>query len=185
MQAWLTRARRVILKHSKFLTVEEHDVQLPSGQVIENWAWIITPDYINVVAVTQDDLFLCFRQVKYAVEGVSFAPVGGYLEPGEDPLNAAKRELLEETGCTASEWVSLGNYAVDGNRGAGRAHLFLALNATPTAEIRADDLEEQELVRLSRAEVESALANGEFKVLAWAANIALALNYLARTNQAL
>jgi ADP-ribose pyrophosphatase len=43
------------------------------------------------------------------------------------------------------------------------------------AEIKADDLEEQQLLYLSRAEVESALTAGEFKVLAWAAVMALAL----------
>ncbi|MBI1834896.1 MAG: TonB-dependent receptor, partial [Burkholderiales bacterium] len=43
-------------------------------------------DYINVAAVTMTNEFLCFRQTKYAVQGTSLAPVGGYLDPGEDPL---------------------------------------------------------------------------------------------------
>jgi len=175
MKPWKTLSRRTVLKHSKFLVVESHEIELPDGQTISDWAWLITPDYVNVVAVTEADQFLCFCQTKYAVEGISLAPVGGYLEPGEEPLAAARRELLEETGYEASEWVDLGHYVVDGNRGAGTAYLYLALGAHKVAEPDADDLEEQHLLLLSRAEIEAALAAGQFKVVAWTTAVALAL----------
>lgn len=175
MQSWKTLARRTLLNHSKFLVVEEHTVELPDGRVIADWPWVITPDYINVMAVTEEGLFLCFRQTKYSVVGISLAVVGGYLEPGEDPLEAAKRELLEETGYKATEWLALGRYPVDGNRGAGVAYPFLATGARRVTEIDADDLEEQELLLLSRTEMEAALDAGEFKLLPWAVAVALAL----------
>lgn len=178
MQPWKTLARRTVLHCGRFLTVESHTVALPDGRIIEEWPWIITPDYVNVVAVTVEGRFLCFEQTKYALVGTSLAVVGGYLEPGEAPLTAAQRELLEETGYAAPTWCSLGRYPVDGNRGAGNAHLFLAQEATPVAEIHADDLEEQRLLLLSRAEVEAALGAGEFKLLSWAAALSLALQCL-------
>nr|PZN25277.1 MAG: NUDIX hydrolase [Chloroflexota bacterium] len=181
MQPWKTLARRTILSQPPFLTVEAHTVALPDGRVIPDWAWVITPDYINVVAVTADHTFLLFRQTKYAVEGTSLAPIGGYLEPGEEPLAAAQRELREETGYAAQRWTSLGAYSVDGNRGAGTAHLFLARDAYRAGEPSADDLEQQELLHLTRREVEAALAAGEFKVLPWSAAIALALLQLPET----
>ena len=180
MQSWKTISRRVILNHSKFLTVEDHTVELPEGRVISKWPWVITPDYVNVAVLTQDGEFLCFRQTKYAIAGTSLASVGGYLEPGEEPLAAAKRELLEETGYEAPEWADLGHYRVAGNRGVATAYLFLARGARRVTEPDADDLEEQQLLRLSRAEVEAALAAGEFKVLAWATVMALALLHLDR-----
>lgn len=178
MQPWKTRSRKKILDCGKYLVVEAHTIELPDGRVLTDWPWVITPDYVNVAAVTVENEFLCFRQTKYAVVGTSLAPVGGYLDRGEAPLAAAQRELREETGYESPDWLSLGRYAVDGNRGAGVAHLFLARQAVRVAEIEADDLEEQELLHLSRAEVEAALAAGEFKVLAWAAVIALALQHL-------
>ena len=175
MQPWKTLARRTLLQLNQFLTVEAHTIELPNGRVIDDWPWLITPDYVNVVAITTDDKFLCFRQTKYALNSTSLAPVGGYLNPGEEPLTAAQRELYEETGYTAPKWVSLGRYAVDGNRGAGVAHLFLARQARRVTDPNADDLEEQELLLLNRGEVEAALAAGEFKVLPWATVVALAL----------
>jgi ADP-ribose pyrophosphatase len=180
MKPWKTLERRTVLNHSKYLRVEEHTVELPDGRVISHWPWIITPDFVNVVVVTEEGAWLCFRQPKYAVEGLSLAPVGGYLEPGEDPLATAQRELLEETGYEAAEWVNLGHYPIDGNRGAGMAHLYLALGARRVAVPDADDLEEQEMLLLSRVEVEAALEAGEFKLMPWAAVVALALRYAAR-----
>jgi ADP-ribose pyrophosphatase len=178
MKPLKTVSRETILEMGKFLTVEKHSVELPDGRVITDWPWVITPDYINVVAVTDDGKFPIFRQTKYSVEGTSLAPVGGYIDPGEDPLDAAKRELLEETGYEADEWKYLGTYSSDGNRGGGTAYFYLATGARFAGKIESDDVEEQELLLLSRAEVEAALDAGEFKVLPWTANIALALRRL-------
>lgn len=178
MQPWKVLSRHTVLNHSKWLTVEGHTVALPDGRVIADWPWLITPDYVNVLAVTPDQQFLCFRQYKYAASGVTLAVVGGYLEPGEDSLEAAQRELLEETGYAASQWTHLGNFAVDGNRGAGVAHLYLAADAQPIAARHADDLEEQQLLLLSRVELEAALARHEFKVLPFATTVALGLAHL-------
>jgi len=182
MPAWKTLSRSTILEHSKYLVIEEHTIELGDGQVIADWPWIITPDYVIVVAVTEDGEFLCFRQTKYGLDGASLAPVGGYLEPGEGPLNAARRELLEETGCEASEWLNIGSYRVDANRGAGTAHLFLAQDARRVAEPKSDDLEEQRLLRLNRSEMEAALRAQRFKALPWAAAVALGLRRLDDEN---
>lgn len=175
MRAWITRSKTPVLSFGKWLTVERHVVELPDGRVIEDWPWVVTPDFANIAAFTPAGQLVCFRQVKYAVEGESLAPAGGYIEPGEDPLAAAQRELLEETGYAASDWVLLGSYPVDANRGAGTGYFYLARGAVQVAERDADDLEEQELLLLEHAEVEEALRQGQFKVLPWAAAVALAL----------
>lgn len=175
LRLWRTRARRRVLHLPPWLTVEQHEVELPDGRVIPDWAWVATPAFVNVVAVTSDGLFLVFRQTKYAVAGETLAVCGGYLEPGEQPLATAQRELLEETGHAADAWTELGTYAIDGNRGSGVGHFFLATGARPVASPAADDLEDQELLRMTRDEVRAALMRGEFKVAPWAANVALAL----------
>ena len=178
MKPWKTKTRKVILEQRPWLVVEHHTVELPDGKLIPEWPWIITPDYVNVVAVTESGEFICFRQVKYGLEGMTLAIVGGFMEEGEEPLAAARRELLEETGYESDEWVPLGRYRVDPNRGIAMGNLFLARNARYVTPRDADDLEEQELIFLTREAVESALAGGEFKVLAWAAAVAFALRSL-------
>jgi len=178
MQPWKTKSRKTILDQRPWLVVEHHTVELPDGRLIPDWPWIITPDYVNVVAVTEDGHFVCFRQVKYGLDGETLGIVGGFVEAGEDPFVAARRELLEETGYESADWVPLGSFCVDPNRGIATGHLYLARNARYIKPRNADDLEEQEIVFLTRTEIESALANGEVKVLAWAASIAFALRNL-------
>jgi ADP-ribose pyrophosphatase len=178
MQQWKTLKRDLIMDHSKWLRVEEHTVQLPDGTIITQWPWIISPDFINVVVQNEDNDFVCFRQSKYAADGISLAPVGGYLEPNEDPFECAKRELREELGYEAKEWIHLGTFPCDGNHGNGLAHLYLARQAFPVGEIIKDDLEEQEIQILTRSELMFALLNGEFKVLSWSTAVALALYHV-------
>ncbi len=175
MEPWKTLSRDLVLNLSSFLRVESHTIELPDGQVIKNWPWLISPDFINVAVITEEGDYLCFQQTKYGVKGTTLAPVGGYIDEGEQPLAAAKRELLEETGYKARQWEHLGAFVVDGNRGNGTAHFFLARGAYPVTEPDADDLEEQILLKLSRAEVETAVARGAFKVLPWQAVMAMTL----------
>lgn len=175
MKSWKTKSRRTVLDQRPWLVVENHTVELPDGRLIPDWQWIITPDYVNVVAVTANERFICFRQVKYGLEGTTLGIVGGFVEEGEEPMEAARRELVEETGYESSDWTPLGSYRVDPNRGIAMGHLYLARQARYVTPRNADDLEEQEMLLLTRAEVETALAGGEFQVLAWAACLALAL----------
>lgn len=175
MEALKTLSRQLVLDLSPYLRVESHTVKLPDGRVIESWPWLVSPDFVNIAAITQDEQYLVFRQTKYSISGTTLAPVGGYVEPGEEPLDAAKRELLEETGYEARHWEGLGIFAVDGNRGNGRAHFFLAREAYPVSTPASDDIEEQRLLKLSRAEIEAAVQRGAFKVLPWQALMAMVL----------
>jgi ADP-ribose pyrophosphatase len=163
----------------RFLKVEQHVVAFGDGRQVDDWPWVITPDFVNVVPALPDGRILCFRQEKYAAKGVTLGVPGGYLEPGEETLPAAQRELLEETGYGGGRWTALGTYVVDGNRGAGHGHFFLAQDIVWRKPVNADDLEELQQVLLTRAEVRAALLRGEFQVMPWTACVALALLQMA------
>lgn len=180
MTAWKTHSRRLVFDQPPWLRVEYHEVELPNGRIIPDWTWIKTPDYVNVVVQTDQGQFLCFRQRKYAVDMPMLALVGGFIEAGETPLASAQRELREETGFISDDWQPLGDYIVDPNRGTATSYLFLARQARQVTAIDSDDLEDQEMLFLSQDELESALLRGEFKILAWAAAVALALIHISK-----
>jgi ADP-ribose pyrophosphatase len=178
---WKTLSKETLLSLNTYLTVEKHKVLLPGGKIISDWSWIITPNVVIVVAITAEQNFLIFQQTKYAIDGMTLAPVGGMLEPGEEPLTAAQRELLEETGFTSEEWVKLGSYVLDPNHGIATINLYLTTNARKVAQPDANhkDLEDQQLTLLTRDEIRKALKDGKFKAVQWAAAVALALDYFS------
>ncbi len=178
MTPWKKISSERILEGNKFLSVEKHSVQLPDGKIIPDWQIVITPDFVNVVAVTDENKFIIIRQYKYAVGGETLSTVGGYIEKNENPLDAAKRELLEETGYYSDDWITIGKFFVDSNRGCGNAHLFIAKNVKKISEPNSGDLEEQEILLFSRNEVEKYLAEGAFKTLPWVTNILYAFKFL-------
>ncbi len=184
IRPWKMTARVTLLSCGDFLTIESHVVELPNGNIIKDWTWIVAPDFVNVVAVTKDRKVLCFRQFKYAVDGLTLAPVGGYINAGEDVLLAAKRELLEETGYEAESWLHLGSFSNMANRGGGVGHTYLARNAHKVTSTCSDDLEDQELLFMDVEAVKLALLQGEFKVFSWATAVALALMNLEENDRA-
>ncbi len=99
-------------------TGEEHDFY-----VVE------VPDWVNVVAITPDDKIILIKQYRHGIRSITLEIPGGIVDSGESPLEAGKRELLEETGYNSDEWVCIGkinpNPAIQNNT----CYTFLASNA--------------------------------------------------------
>ncbi|PRP86564.1 Protein BCS-1, isoform a [Planoprotostelium fungivorum] len=190
LQPWKCLSSKEILHTGKWCTIEEHEISLPTrvyteggksemsgSTIIPKWIWIKSPSFINVAAVTKEGKWVVFHQTKYAcmksLNSNTLAPVGGYIDENEEPLVAAKRELLEETGYVSDNWVDLHASVPDANRGCGIGHLFLALDCEFKGHGESDDLEEQQLLLLSTDEIEDAILNGEFGVQSWIATLSM------------
>lgn len=87
-----------------WLTVRRDCVELPNGIQNPEYYVLEYPDWINVIAITEEGEFLMERQYRYGLGNTCYELVAGVIEKGEEPLAAARRELLEETGYGDGEW---------------------------------------------------------------------------------
>jgi len=173
---WKTLKSAELLNASPWIRHSVEQVKLPDGRVIEDYHQIELMDYAGVVAQTVDGKVIFERMYKHGVKKVCLTLPGGGINPNEDPLAAARRELLEETGYVAEDWQSLGTFVSDGNYGCGRANLFFARSAKQVTSPHSADLEDMEVVLLSLDEMQDCLSQGLFAILGAAAGVALALN---------
>jgi ADP-ribose pyrophosphatase len=175
MRPWKTLARRIVLSYLPWMEVAVEKVELPDGKVVDEYLSVQTRDFAMIVAFTQDGRIVMERSYKHGVRRVSLSLPAGYIEPGEDPLAAAKRELLEETGYAADDWRSLGTWVVDGNYGVCEEHAFVARGARAVKGPDHGDLEEIAVELHTVDEVFAALRSGDVAQLSTAAALGVAL----------
>jgi len=142
LEKWKILSRRKIYECAPFLRLEKQVVELPDGRLIDDYHWLQMPDYCVVCAFTNDKRIITLRGYRHGAGRVTSYLPGGLVDKDEEPLIAAKRELLEETGYEVSECQAMGSYIPHGSYGCGRVHLFKATNARKVREPNSGDLEE-------------------------------------------
>lgn len=175
LRPWKVASQRLLLSASPWLSVYQEQVILPSGHRIDDFYRVVLPDFAVVVPFTPGGEVVMVRGYKHGLGRATLSPPAGLMEPGEDPLTAAKRELLEETGYESDDWRALGKYVVDGNRQCGTMHLFVARDAISTQARQHDEREELRVEVVSRERLLQGLRAGEVGNLAGAGGLALAL----------
>jgi ADP-ribose pyrophosphatase len=178
LEPWQTVDRRLVIEHSPWVTVWEEQIRLPDGRLIENWLTFDMPDVAVIVALTDDEHIVVERSYRHGPRRVTLSLPAGHVEPGEEALAAAKRELLEETGYAADQWDALGGFTRDSNQGCGRVFLYLARRARSVTEPDTEDLEEIRVELMPLTELLVSVRRGDFAGLTSAAAIGLAMTAL-------
>ena len=97
-----------------------------------------TPDWVNTVALTPEGDLLVVKQFRLGMQTITTEVPAGVVEQGEEPLEAAKRELIEETGYTTDDWEYMGWVEANPAYQNNRCHQFVARNVRQTAERNQD-----------------------------------------------
>lgn len=129
--------------HFRVFDVERVSAEHEGSNRTGAFSVIKSPNWVNIIALTPEDKVVLIRQFRHGTQANTTEIPGGMIDAGELPLEAAKRELREETGYTASKWVGLGvvepNPAIQDNH----CYMFLAVDARHT---HAPDLDPNEVI---------------------------------------
>lgn len=178
LDPWKVLERRSLLAVDPWLEVVCEQVQLPGGRIVNDYYSVRLPDFVAVIALASDERVILERHYRHGARNVIFTVPAGYLNDRENSFEAARRELLEETGYQSERWSSLGSYVVDSNRGCGTAHFFMAQDCTRQCTPCSDDLEETELHLIPFSEACNLLDSGRGASICLVAALGLAYRRL-------
>lgn len=137
-------------------------VRSPKGGELLDIVLLSGNDSVNVVAITPEGEALLTRQYRFGIGAYIHELPGGMVDDGEDHLQAARRELLEETGYTALTWHYLGCVASNPVFMDSWVHHYLAIDARPTSQQNLEPAEDIATVTVSIEKLKHMLRNGDF-----------------------
>ncbi|GAC1565123.1 MAG: NUDIX hydrolase [Ktedonobacteraceae bacterium] len=164
-----------------YLKVHSERVMLPNGVILPNYYIIDNRGWVGIVPVTDDGHFLINRQYKHGIgEYVLEFPAGGIDEGEDDPLIAANRELMEESGYSAEpgKIELLTEMIANPTSAVTRIWWYLARDVRKTGEQKLDPAEEIENFLVTPAELLQLIHSGQFSVQGQVAAAYMALEKL-------
>lgn len=160
LKPWKTLSSTPILD-TPFLKVQRESCELPNGDVIPDFYTIWQPDWVLLLARTEDGEWLMERQYRHGSKKISTEFPAGILERGESPVEAARRELQEECAYGGGTFEYVAEMPVNPDRHRGRFFIVRATGVVPRGAVHFDKGEEIETLRLSTDAVLKRMRSGE------------------------
>lgn len=147
-----------------WLTVRRETIQLPNGHMVPEYYVLEYPDWVNTIAVTREGKYIFVRQYRHGL-GKSFIELcAGVCDPTDaTPLDAARRELQEETGYGGGTWRELMVISANPSTQNNLTHCFVATDVEIISAPHPESTEDLSVVLLSETEVREMLKRDEIK----------------------
>ena len=162
IEKWKLLDCKYIIKRP-WLTARCDTVQLPNGTVHDEFYILEYPTWINVIAITKEGKFVMVEQYRHGLQDVFTELVAGVAEDGEQPLEAARRELLEETGYGNGNWELFSVLSQNPSATTNLTYSFLATDVEPVSEQHLDATEDIAVKLLTEEEVRQLLMSDKMK----------------------
>ena len=143
-----------------YLRLRADRVELPNGQVVDDYFVRESRGFCIVFALTADECVVLVRQYKHGIGAVVLELPAGAIDPGESPQACAARELAEETGYAATSLEHVRTFITDPTNSDSSFHLFLARGAVLTGVQDLDPTEEIDVLLAPLGELRAMALDG-------------------------
>ncbi len=150
------------LVRDQWIDFRESSWKFPDGAVWSPYYTFSRRDYVVIAARCSDGRFVTVRQFRQGIEDVTCEFPAGGIEDGETPLEAAKRELAEETGYVSDEWRAVSVIPSYATLSGNYAHIFYAGNCRRKKEQSLDPMEFVDVVLMEDEELHDLIRRDGF-----------------------
>lgn len=150
-----------VTAQTSIFTLKTLNAHSPGNQRSHKFYVLEAGDWVNVIPITADGRVIMVRQYRHGTGEVTLEIPGGLIDPGQTPIQSAKRELLEETGFSGGDWELLGRTRPNPAFLNNWCYCYLARDVVRTAEQDLDEAEELEVVTADLKDVPGLIARGE------------------------
>lgn len=157
---WQVLSSEKILSKGIWLNVRQEEVLLPNGAVLPTYFVLEFPCWINVIAITRDGQFVMEDQYRHGLGETHYELVAGVIDLGETPLQAAQRELSEETGYGGGKWEQFMVLSPNPGNHNNLSYTFLATDVEKVCEQHQERTEDIHVHVMSREDVRELLREG-------------------------
>lgn len=163
IKKWTTLSSKYLIQKD-WCTLRVDSVRLPNGSTIPDYYVLEYPDWVNVIAITKEKEFILVYQYRHGLQQSNYElPAGTCESIDKNPLETAKRELLEETGYGKGIWKQFTVVSANPSTQTNLCYCFLATDVEQIDVQHLEDTEDLEVKKLSLDEVKKLLLNDEIK----------------------
>ena len=158
LDKWRIEESSYLFKH-KDLTIRKDKVITQNGVTIPDFFVIENPDWINVIAITDEGLFVIEEQYRHGLGIIEYELCAGMIDEDETPLEAAQRELREETGYAGGEWRLFMRSSPNPSSMNNINYTFLAIGVKKLFQQELDEREFINVTLMTKEDVKSLLCD--------------------------
>ncbi|HTH82716.1 MAG TPA: NUDIX hydrolase [Mucilaginibacter sp.] len=153
--------------HSEYIhkgpwaTMRVDKCEMPDGRIVDEYYVLEYPNWVNAVAITEDNRVLMVTQYRHAANIVSLEIPGGVIDGDEKPEDAMRRELLEETGYQFDTMEPLCTIYANPSTANNHTYCYLARGGKKVQEQSLDEHEELVVEEYTIAEIKQLLADNK------------------------
>jgi len=176
MKKWEILNSDEVIKN-KWITVKNQTCKTSDGKIIKDYFIIEKSDYVILIIEDHGEIFFA-EQYRHGIGDIIINLPMGFIDKGETKEEAARREMIEETGCGSDSIEFLGSFYQSPSYTPTKAYVFYTNKITKKGNIESDDEEEIKLIKIPKNKVREMIEKNEIKDMSTLSALLLAKDKL-------